>query len=563
MKRKIMAMMLIPITVLGVVVFILLNTIVKNTMKEDIELKLKSVVVAFSETYEQYDGEYVMDENGVVWKGDYNITESEHMLINIKEHSKIDVTFCYGPTRIVTSITDDNGNPIIGTDVSESVSKQVLGEGKSVFVKDIEINGIKYYGYYTPVYQTGTKNVIGMYFSGAPMKQEDKAFKAVMNSVRNVIIIIAILCVIIAPFIATSMSNAVTAGTRAVKSVASGDLNVEIEQKYLNRKDVIGDLCRAVDGMKGELRLIIGEINNHTQTLLTSAGTLDSNAQTTLTTVDSVDRAVNDIAEGANSQAKDAIKATESVSVMGDMLEATNMEIEKLTDNTRLMKESSERATKSLTELMKINNEVMSAIEQIYEQTNRTNESSQKIKGATDMISNIADETNLLSLNASIEAARAGEQGRGFAVVANEIQHLAEQTGETTDSIAHMVGELITDSDMAVETMQMVKSIVEEQSRNVEETQQIVEMVIEAIEVSVRAIASIEKQSVQLNEAKDQIIDVVENLSAIAEENAASTEETSAATAEVASSFGEVTEAAETVKNVADGIAETVGIFKI
>lgn len=564
MKKKIMAMMLIPITLLGIIIYAVLGTVVKDTMQEDIEKKLKSVVVAFSETYEQYEGEYIMDDDGIVWKGEYNISESEHMLQNIQSHSDIDVTFCFGKTRKVTSLVDKNtGEPIIGTDVSDEVAKTVLGKGEDVFVKDIVINDMDFYGYYMPVHQSGTDEVIGMFFAGAPMDQEDKAFDAVMKTVTIVVVLIAILCIIVAPILATSMSSAIEAGSRAVKEVAAGNLNTEVAPKYLRRKDVIGDLCRAVNSMKEELRLIIGDINSHTQTLLSSAGTLDNNAQATLTTVDSVDKAVNDIAEGATSQAKDAIKATENVSVMGDMLEATNGEISKLTDNTRIMKESSEQATKSLEELKKINEEVMVAIEQIFEQTNRTNTSSQKIKGATDMISSIADETNLLSLNASIEAARAGDQGRGFAVVANEIQHLAEQTGETTESIADMVGELISDSDTAVETMYMVKNIVEQQSRNVEETQHIVQAVISAIEVSVKAIASIEEQSAQLNDAKNQIIEVVENLSAISEENAASTEETSAATAEVANSFNEVTMAAETLKHVADGIAETVAVFKL
>jgi len=564
MKKKIMAMMLIPISVLGIIIYAVLGTVVKNTMQEDIEKKLKSVVVAFSETYEQYEGDYIMDDDGIVWKGEYNISESEHMLQNIQSHSDIDVTFCFGKTRKVTSLVDKNtGEPIIGTDVSDEVAKTVLGKGEDVFVKDIVINDMDFYGYYMPVHQAGSDEVIGMFFAGAPMEQEDKAYDAVMKTVTIVVVVIAVLCVIIAPIIATSMSSAIEAGSWAVKEVAAGNLNTEVAPKYLRRKDVIGDLCRAVESMKGELRLIIGDINSHTQTLLSSAGTLDNNAQATLTTVDSVDKAVNDIAEGATSQARDAIKATENVSVMGDMLEATNGEISKLTDNTRIMKESSEQATKSLEELKKINEEVMVAIEQIFEQTNRTNTSSQKIKGATDMISSIADETNLLSLNASIEAARAGDQGRGFAVVANEIQHLAEQTGETTESIADMVGELISDSDTAVETMYMVKNIVEQQSRNVEETQHIVQAVISAIEVSVKAIASIEEQSAQLNDAKNQIIEVVENLSAISEENAASTEETSAATAEVANSFNEVTMAAETLKHVADGIAETVAVFKL
>ena len=305
------------------------------------------------------------------------------------------------------------------------------------------------------------------------------------------------------------------------------------------------------------------DINGNTQALLNSAETLDGTAQSTLETVDGVDSAVNDIADGATLQAKDAQRASENVALMGNMLAATNQEIEVLNNNAQVMKQSSAQATDSLTELMKINEEVQSAIEQIYEQTNRTNESSQRIKAATNIISSISEETNLLSLNASIEAARAGEQGRGFAVVANEIQHLAEQSGNSTNEIADMVNELIRDSDQAVETMTRVREIILAQSRNVEETQAVVEEVIDAVEASLQTILSIEGKSEQLMAAKEEIVEVVESLSAIAEENAASTEETSAATTEVANSFNEVTQSADILKGIADSIAQTISSFKL
>ena len=120
---------------------------------------------------------------------------------------------------------------------------------------------------------------------------------------------------------------------------------------------------------------------------------------------------------------------------MGNMIEHTNSQVENLTSTANLMRESSEEAAATLKELDNINQQAIASIDVIYEQTNITNISALKIKEATTLISSIAEETNLLSLNASIEAARAGEAGRGFAVVASQIQKLADQSNESANQI--------------------------------------------------------------------------------------------------------------------------------
>ena len=259
-------------------------------------------------------------------------------------------------------------------------------------------------------------------------------------------------------------------------------------------------------------------------------------------TVDSVERAVGEIADGATSQAQDAQNASESVYSMGEMIEETAKEVENLNATADYMRQSSTQASQSLMELRSINDEVKEAIDLIYDQTNRTNES---------------------SMNASIEAARAGEQGRSFAVVANQIQKLADQSNASTDAIDDIINELINDSNEAVKTMEKVREIINNQSENVVNTETIVEQVMNGIEESIRGIEAIENRTVALNEARSAIVDVVQGLSAVAEENAASTEETSAATEEVANSFNEVTESAEVVKNAADRIADSMSNFQI
>ena len=227
------------------------------------------------------------------------------------------------------------------------------------------------------------------------------------------------------------------------------------------------------------------------------------------------------------------------------------------------MKTSGDEASATLAQLEQINMQAKEAIDTIYEQTNTTNESAMKIREATTLITSIAEETNLLSLNASIEAARAGEQGRGFAVVASQIQKLAEQSNESASQIEAITNSLITDSEKAVSIMGEVKEIMLKQSEHVAKTDEIFTQVKSGIDSSIDGVTRIAEKTRQMDEARVNVVDVVQNLTAIAEENAASAEETSASVTEVGSIVTNISGNTEKMKDVAKELEQNMEIFKL
>lgn len=268
-------------------------------------------------------------------------------------------------------------------------------------------------------------------------------------------VIVVVIFAFLAAFITGRMTRPLIMISKIVEKMSRMDFTEnKAAERLLKRKDETGMMSRSVASLRKEMVLMIQDIQAQSNSLFNASESLDKDAAHTARAIEQVESAVGDIASGATNQADETQSATENVITMGNMIEETNSVAEALHKNSKQMQESSNQAMSILKELMEVNDQTKLSIDEIYEQTNITNASAQKIKAATDIIASIAEETNLLSLNASIEAARAGEQGRGFAVVASQIQKLAEQSNDSAKQIDDITNVLIQDSTHAVDTMQ-------------------------------------------------------------------------------------------------------------
>jgi methyl-accepting chemotaxis protein len=349
-----------------------------------------------------------------------------------------------------------------------------------------------------------------------------------------------------------------------VAKIADMDFREHEKQASISkRKDESGAIGRSIDHLRTELVDVTKNIAEQSEKLYAASQTLSDGAAESAAAADQVERAVSEIAQGVNSQAQETQTANDNIILMGNMIEEANEEVEKLNDNAKTMRDASSSAMVILEELSAVNQKTKEAMRDIDGQINVTNESAMKIKAATDIITDIAEETNLLSLNASIEAARAGEQGRGFAIVAGQIQKLAEQSNESARKIEEVINVLIEESQKSVETMEEVRGVIEKQNENVESTQDAFTNVNRGIDSSIEGIQAIAEKTAKLDEARAKVVDVVQNLTTIAQENASGTEETSSSAAEVGAVMNTIAENAQELNNIAREMEASVKRFII
>lgn len=377
-------------------------------------------------------------------------------------------------------------------------------------------------------------------------------------------VVVLIFGVFVAWICARCMTRPLIRMTSAVDRIAGFDLTEDPELIALDKnKGETGAIAHAVLHMKQALRSMVQQIREQSANIHQASGQLEENATATSGNVDSVETAVNEIATGATSQATETQRATEDVVMMGTMIEDTSTQVENLNSTAVEMSNASASARDALEELNHINEKAIESIEVIYQQTHTTNESALKIKDVTELIASIAEETNLLSLNASIEAARAGDAGKGFAVVASQIQKLAEQSNASTKKIDDIIHMLLTDSENAVHTMEEVREVMHQQSEKVEQTKQVFGSVNQGIDQSISGMETISEHTRQLDHARENIVDTVQNLSAIAQENAASTEETNAVVMEIGGVMQQISGNAQELRRIADILEKNMETFKL
>ncbi len=532
---KIILMVLFPLLFISITGIIMGGSNQEETAYKLIEEKLEAIAYNVDSLYSVYsEGDYSF-EDGKLQKGGKLLSENYDLIDRIKEQSGLEVTLFWGNERALTTVTDEKGNRAVGTTIDTDFAKDILsGKSDSHFTQDIEIAGVDYCGFYIPMTQENGE-IVGLIFTGRAKADVEKDIRSSQMKMAMGMILIFIITFIVIAILVQRIIKALKHTIDRLDDVATGKLDFEMHDKMLRRVDEIGEMSNSIQGLIDEFKAILTDLSDSSSELEHFSNEFEASFDTIAENISNINIAVDEVANGATSQANETMEANNEIANMGSSIEEAVSDIEILNQNSVKMKNYSKSAEDTLNELVAISEQTSRAIEEVKEQTNLTNESAQAIQVATDMITSIAAQTNMLSLNASIEAARAGENGKGFAVVADEIRNLSEQSRNSAEEILAIVSELIRNSNTSVETMNHVSGSVQEQNAKLGNTKEMFVSLNTEISSVSSGVDRIRRSMEELERVKDTVMASVEQLAAIAEENAASTEETSAAMTELRS----------------------------
>lgn len=482
-------------------------------------------------------------ENLLGQGGSFDSGALEHILMNANLE---------GVESSYTYIVDSEGNMLyhpnkdkIGKSVENVIVKGYIQDLKSGIKHDTGVVEYDYNGSikYAACYTDGNGRFILVVSAADDDVLKDSA--SLIVKVTAISLIIGMAAIVVVFIFIRKIVAPLSYAANAVEELAALDFRVKNERqerRFAGLKDEVGNIMRAVLKLRGELTAVVTELKNQSGNLFEQSDSLSKSASDTMNNMKDTDRAVDEMANGATMLAQETQSASENVIEIGNMIDKVNDNTEELAKDADNMKELGENAENILRQLIAGQKEMVTHIGVVNDKTHEANKAAGKISEVVNLITEIASQTNLLSLNASIEAARAGEAGRGFAVVAENIKQLAEQTTSSAADIQDIIHDLEQKSGETVEKTEAVNNIVNKQSEDMKQTADILNQVITGITGLIDKIDSIAVSVANMDKSKENVVDVIGNLSSVSQENAASTEETSAST----------TMAMETAKKIAD-----------
>lgn len=346
----------------------------------------------------------------------------------------------------------------------------------------------------------------------------------------------------------------------SMETVAEGNFKVDIDTAINNE---FGVMNKSLDKTIKSVSSMIGEVIGKTDNIVTESKSLDDIAKNMVATSREVYDATKAMAEGSCSQADDLMNINKQFDNFSMMLTEMISTVNEIEHNNKDVHSLTVNGEKGMNELVNLSVNIADSFEEFQKEFIKFIELINKVNNITVAITGIAEQTKLLSLNASIEAARAGEAGKGFAVVASEVNTLSEESSHSAEEISKLIESIISVSKGILHSTKRIGSEFKIQKSNTEDITKSLQVILDNVEKSTLKIHTLSNSASSIISERDKLIESVENASSIAEEISASAEEISAAANNMDMQAELVQDTALKLNNIVDETSNELSKFQV
>lgn len=525
-SKKLFVLFAFPMVLIGVLLASISTNILRDNLNAEIQKELQIAADSVNTTYSKvYKGDYSIDKGGKLTKGENTISREYDLIDAITDAAGIEITFYYEDRIVLTNMKNKDGvraGNLTGQRMEPEIYEKICA-GETVFVPDYSISELVYYGYFTPLVNSDG-SLVGSIFAGRRAETVTEQINSEISKITVPTIAIIVVFLVIVLIFAQSLSKRMTKTKKFLEKVADGYLTGDENAAKIKSQDEIGDIYKMSVTLKSELYKIVSSIKKTTDSLSESSTGLLTISGGANQDVSSLKSSVEDIVRDANEQAEKAAESVENMNNINAQIEYISKEMNDMYETVTAVSAAEREASTIMEELNTANQEMMQTIGKIAEQITVTNRSVQEIQKTIDMIRTIADETDLLAINASIEAAHAGAAGRGFAVIAEQIIKLASMSADNAGEVEKTLFGIRRETEKMVKLMDETKAQMDTQSEKMRETVEKFSSVAQGVESSLTNVESVNSSMETLDASKETVLDIVKRFTDISNQFVSATD---------------------------------------
>jgi methyl-accepting chemotaxis protein len=485
-----------------------------------------------------------------------NPSEMKKTFETLQLGNAVEVLFVTEDGKIIYSSRKEHtpGSEYPNPALIEAIKKTCLDTGNITSAIDVMLNENTYCNYYkldkTPFYVITVTPYSYLY--------------SATNAIGAYIFIVAIAGIVVAVFlgfvISRSISRPLSNLVNLMRKAKEGDFT---EAVYDNSRDEIGEVISNYGEMIGNIKALIRKVKVSVDDVLASSKKISTSSEQTYASSEQIALTLQEVAKGSSEQAQEV---AQSVDYMNNLSDGINKVTSDLAKMSSLISTTDSISIESISTVKSLNdkaNQTKDASLRIVEEINSLSYDMKEIRKIVKLIVGIADQTNLLSLNAAIEAARAGEAGRGFAVVADEVKKLADQSKEASIMINNIINDINNKTQHAVTEANNTSNIIQDQMNAVEQTDIAFNTISNSMKVITSHMNNVELSVKSMLTLKEKTLSSMQNISALSEEAAATSEEVSASTQEQMASAEILTNLSKEMSKIAKTLEDAILLFKI